>query len=249
MAFSPKQIGRSKATPRKPRGFTLIELLLSMFILMVFSGLVFQQIIQLQKRATTESATLDMNQQAREFVDQTVRDLHMSGYPSASMYSNPAIDPSKVAAGLVSVSPTQILMEGDVNNDGTVQSVSISYVASDPNDPNCPCIRRSAITKTPAGSLNQPTTPYYTETQFVLSPGTGPGQSGEDLFAYYDQNGTQIDVTGGVDISVPAGPTTPSGQSIISSIKTIKINLSLLNRQPGENSITRTSMSATARLN
>ena len=44
-------------------------------------------------------------------------------------------------------------MEGDVNNDGEVESVDISYVASDPNDPNCPCIRRSAQAKIDADSL------------------------------------------------------------------------------------------------
>lgn len=229
-------------------GFTLVELLVSVAILLIVSGAVFSQIFQIQKRANAESVTLDMNQQAREFVDQTVRDLHMAGYPSASMYSNPG-DLSMVAAGLVSVSPTQILMEGDVDNDGLVQSVNIYYVASDPNDANCPCIRRSAVKKLNTSSFNQPTTLNYTETQFVLPPGTGPGESGEDLFAYYDQNGNQVNVAGGIDISVPAGPTTPSGQSIISSIKTVKINLSLLNRQGAERNITRTSMSATSRLN
>ena len=233
------------------RGFTLVELLVSMAILLIVSGAVFSQIMQIQKRANAESASLDMNQQAREFLDQTVRDLHMSGYPSASMYSNPK-DMSVVAAGLVSVSSTQILLEGDVDSDGIVQSVQISYVASDPNDARCPCIRRSAVNKTNFDSLHQGTTPYYTETQFVMPPGTGPGQSGEDLFAYYDQNGAEISLIktlGTVDISMPGTPTTPSGQSIISSIKTVKINLSLLNRQGSEKNIMRTSMSATSRLN
>ena len=60
-----------------------------------------------------------------------------------------------VANRLVRVSPTEILMEGDVNNDGAVESVDIVYVASDPNDPNCPCIRRSAQAKINADSFNQ----------------------------------------------------------------------------------------------
>ena len=248
MKPSPEQKNVMAMPNRQAKGFTLVELLVSMLVLLIVSGAVFQQVIKIQKRANAESVSLDMNQQAREFVDQTVRDLHMSGYPSAGMYSNPT-DMSMVAAGLVSVSPTQILMEGDVDSDGMVQSVKISYVASDPNDANCPCIRRSAVKKINTSSLNQPTTPNYTETQFVMPPGTGPGQSGEDLFAYYDQNGNQINVGNGVDISIPATPTTASGQSIISSIKTIKINLSLLGRQGADRNMTRTSMSATSRLN
>ena len=232
------------------RGFTLLELLISLFVLSIVAGAVFEQINQMQRKSSSEAMKLDLNQEAREFLDQTVRDLHVSGYPGKSMYSNP--DLTKVAAGVVSVSPTQILFEGDVNNDGNVYSVKIQYIASDPGDPNCPCIRRWATVKSSADSLNQPSTnAAYTETEHVFPPGTGDGQSGEDLFAYYDQNGNPIDVSGGVDISIPAGPSTSSGSDTMATIKTVKINLSLLTtlRDPATNGLIRTSMSATARLN
>jgi hypothetical protein len=184
---------------------------------------------------------LDMSQQARDFLDQTVRDLHMAGYPSANMYSTPP-RLSMVANGLVSVSPTQILLEGDVNNDGTVYSVQINYVAADPNDSNCPCIRRSAMAKIDADSFSQTTTPNYIETTGVLPPGQGAGQSGEDLFTYYDQNGNVVPVAGGIDIRASA--------ATIAAIKTVKINLSLLSRRDiDSNTLIRTSMSATAKVN
>src|ERR1700743_1999144 len=235
----PDRIANSK---KSTKGFTLVEVMVSLLILSIVAGAVFEQISKLQKRSNSEAMKLDQNQQAREFVAQTVHDLHMSGYPSASMYSNPSLFPSKVAAGLVSVSPTQIVMEGDVNNDGNVYSVQISYVASDPNDPTCPCIRRSAVQKIDADSFSQPTTLNYTETQYVLPPGVGTGQSGEDLFAYYDQNGNAISVPGGVDLR--------SAPATIASIKTVKINLSLLSKPDAEsNALIRTSMSATSRLN
>jgi prepilin-type N-terminal cleavage/methylation domain-containing protein len=236
------QIGVVTSRNNGARGFSLLEMLISLFILAIVSGAVFEQINRMQQRSSSEAIKVDMSQQAREFLDQTVRDLHMAGYPNASMYSNPTTYPSMVAAGLVSVSPTQILLEGDVNNDGNVYSVKIWYVANDLNDPNCPCIRRSAITKINADSFSQPTT-NYTETQYVLPPGTGAGQSGEDLFTYYDQNGNVVNIAGGTDIS------TPAGQALISSIKTVKTNLSLSARDPETNSVTRTSMSATSRLN
>jgi prepilin-type N-terminal cleavage/methylation domain-containing protein len=232
------------ATKKSSKGFTLLELLISLLILATVSGAVFEQINRMQKKSSSEAMKLDQSQQAREFMDQTVRDLHMAGYPGPSMYSDPNAHPYHVAQGLVSVSPTQIVLEGDVNNDGKVYSVNISYVANDPNDPTCPCIRRSAIEKIDADSFSQPITPNYTETNHVLPPGTGPGQSGEDLFAYYDQKGDPVPIGSGMDIS------TPLGKDTITGIKTVKINLSLLTQRDTEsNGLTRTSMSATSRLN
>jgi hypothetical protein len=212
-------------------------------ILASVTGAVFEHINAMQKKAGSEAMKLDMSQQAREFLDQTVRDLHMAGYPGASMYSNPLLHPSQVAAGLVRVSPTEVLLEGDVNNDGNVYSVDIAYVANDPNDPNCPCIRRSAQAKVDADSFSQPSNPNYTETQRVFPPGTGAGQSGEDLFAYYDQNGNAINIGTGVDLH--------TAPDTIASIKTVKINLSLLTNQrdPASGGFVSTSMSATSRLN
>ena len=196
-------------------------MLVSLLILATVTGAVFEQINLMQKKANSEAVNVDLNQQARDFLDQTVRDLHMAGYPNPSMYSvGPLARPSMVAAGLVRVSPTEVLLEGDVNSDGSVYSVDISYVASDPNDPNCPCVRRSAQTKIDAGSLSKPSNLFYTETQHVFPPGTGAGQSGEDLFAYYDQNGNPVDLSTGADISTSAGitPVTWAGRHSSPSI-------------------------------
>lgn len=241
----PNRAHGEAATNGPTRGYTLLELLISLVILVTVTGAVFEHIDAMQKKASSEAMKLDMNQQAREFLDQTVRDLHMAGYPGASMYSNPLLHPSQVAAGLVRVSATEILLEGDVNNDGNVYSVDITYVASDPNDSTCPCIRRSAQAKVDADSFSQPSNPNYTETQRVFPPGTGAGQSGEDLFAYYDQNGNVVDLSTGADISTATGVTN------LGKIKTVKINLSLLTNQrdPASGGFISTSMSATSRLN
>lgn len=249
MAHSPRLISRTNAKSSTKAGFTLMEVLVSLAILVTVTGAVFEQINSMQKKSASEAVNVDLTQQSRDFVNQTVHDLHMAGYPGPGMYSNPT-RLSLVAYGLIRVSPTEILMEGDVNNDGAVESVDISYVASDPNDPNCPCIRRSAQPKIDADSLSQPTNLFYTETQQVFPPGTGAGQSGENLFAYYDQNGNPVPIGSGVDLSTPAGPATQSGQALISSIKTVKINLSLLTNQrdPQSGGFVRTSMSASARL-
>jgi prepilin-type N-terminal cleavage/methylation domain-containing protein len=242
---SPRLLRRTNAKNRATAGFTLIEILISLAILVIVTGAVFAQINSMQKKAASQAVNVDLTQQSREFINQTVRDLHMAGFPSASMYSvDPSGHPSLVANGLVRVSPTEILLEGDVNNDGAVESVDILYVASDPNDPNCPCIRRSAQPKIDADSFSQPTNLFYTETQQVFPPGTGAGQSGENLFAYYDQNGNPVDLSTGADIS------TPQGSANLAAIKTVKINLSLLTNQrnPQTGNFLRTSMSASARL-
>lgn len=240
----PHLLRRTNAKNKATAGFTLIEMLISLAILVIVTGAVFQQINSMQKKSASEAVNVDLTQQSREFINQTVRDLHMAGFPAASMYSAPP-PLSMIANGLVRVSPTEILMEGDVNNDGTVQSVDISYVASDPNDPMCPCIRRSAQAKLDQDSLSQGTNPvFYTETQQVFPPGTGAGQSGEDLFAYYDQNGNPVNLGTGADIS------TPQGAANLAAIKTVKINLSLLTNQrdPQTGGFLRTSMSASSRL-
>lgn len=233
---------RSNPLRRSLRGFSLIELMLSLLVLLTLTAAIFEQVNQMQKKSSSEAAKLDLEQQAREFVDQAVRDLHMAGYPNLSMYAPPMNDVSKVAAGLVSVSPTSILMEGDVNNDGNVYSVSISYVASDPNDPNCPCVRRGAVTKIPADSLAQPIASSYSETRNVVPPGIGPGLSGEDLFTYYKQDGTPVNVGAGIQIS-----TDPDA---IRSISTVRINLTLLSNfsDPASGGLMGTSLSGTAKV-
>ncbi len=224
------------------RGFSLMEMLISMTVLILLISLAFDQITQLQKKTAAESSRVDMSQEAREFVDQTVRDLHVAGYPNIAMFANAStINDPWVAAGIVSVSPTQLVFEGDVNNDGQVYSVNISYLNASPGDPNCPCIRRSAMPKTAGSPLAQPVSLNFVETDHVMPPGAGPGKAGEDLFAYYDQNGNQIDASAGLDIG-----TSPL---IIANIKTVKVNLTLANGVDAIGNAVGTSLSSTVRLN
>lgn len=228
------------------RGFTLIEALIGIFVLLVITAAIFGQINQIQRASASEATKIDLTQQAREFVDQAVRDLHMTGYPRPDMYSPPlGLDSPLVAAGLVRVSPTEILLEGDVETSGNVSSVDIQYVAQDPDNPQCPCIRRSEAIKVAGGSLAQPLAQKYAQVEQVMPPGVGAGQSGEDLFTFFDKNGNQLNVTGGADIS------TPAGQTLINSIQTVKINLSLLSQgvDPESQLPKRISLSVTGHLN
>jgi hypothetical protein len=83
-----------------------------------------------------------------------------------------------VAVGIVYLSNTKIIFEGDVDGDGIVDSVQYALVDSAGNDPptgSCPCsIKRSQVQKavTPTSPLSQ--TPNWTqELQNVLLTDTG----------------------------------------------------------------------------
>jgi len=243
MSIRPPSVSRSRASLSCRHGFTLLEVMISLAVLLIVTGAVFEQIISMQRKSVAEEVKVDTAEQARVFVDQMVRDLHMAGYPKAAMFSA-ALDNTSplVATGLVSVSPNQIILEGDVDSNGQVESVNVGYVANAAGDPNCPCIRRSAVPKAAGDPLAQPVqAANYTETGHVIPPGTGPGQSGDNLFTFYDQAGNPVNIGAGANISNPA---------LMKSIKTVKINVSLYTSEAGAGAgdTARTSLSATARL-
>lgn len=210
------------------RGFSLLEMVISLAVLLVVMGTIFDQIMLMQRKAASESSKVDLMQASRDFVDETVRDLHMAGYPNRQMYSPLVADQSKIAAGLVSVSPTQIVMEGDVNGDGNVETLTLSYVSFDANDPNCPCVRRSAVAK--INAQIQPQAVGYTEIQHIVPPDP---VAGPPIFSFYKANGNALDLN--------ANP--------ISSISTVKINLTVANgTDPVSGQMLTNSFAATARL-
>jgi prepilin-type N-terminal cleavage/methylation domain-containing protein len=148
------------------RGFTLIELLLVVLLLSIIVGAVFSQIERAQVRYRVEDQKVDLTQQEREFIDQFTRDLHQAGYPSASMLG-PGATANQIAAGVLSVSGNDLVMEGDVDGDGVVDRVEYSYFDGSgwagPGPNPCPCIRRSSQPKGSAGPATN-----FTEVQNVV---------------------------------------------------------------------------------
>lgn len=141
---------KSETRARYQQGFSLIELMVVLLILTLVTGVVFQQIDLVQKRYRTEDVKLDLTQESREFVDQMVRDLHTTGYPNTKMYSSgvltaPVDNDSRNAVGVVQMTSTSIWVEGDVDNDGQVDSIQYQLQAI---GGSCPCtIRRSQVVK------------------------------------------------------------------------------------------------------
>jgi prepilin-type N-terminal cleavage/methylation domain-containing protein len=177
-------------------GFSLIELLIVVLVFTVIMGAVFSQIDIAQKRAHTEEIKTDALQTAREFMDQMVRDIHQSGFPNAKMYAAgvltapPENDPNN-AVGLVTVSPTQVMFEGDVDGKGSVDSVTYVLITDTTaaGNQNCPCLRRGTVVKA-AGVPPAAQAPLlFTQVENVTVVA-----GGAPLFTFYDRTGAVVPV-------------------------------------------------------
>jgi prepilin-type N-terminal cleavage/methylation domain-containing protein len=185
--------------PLQQSGFSLVELLMVVLLLTIVVGALFTQIDRAQVRYRVEDQRLDMTQQEREFIDQFVRDLHQAGYPAANMYAAGVAAPNSVAGGmygLISISDSDVQMEGDTDGNGKVESVEYSY------DSTCQCIRRSSLDKGSAGTATN-----FTEVQGVIG-------TSQKIFAAYDTNGNSVDLS---------GPVTDA--TTLKSIKSVRITL------------------------
>ena len=175
-------------SPPSQAGFSLLELVIVCAILMIVLGAVFNGINLVIQRSQAEQTKVDLTQEGREFVDEFERDLHQAGYPNCRMIATPlaasncpayysstdpvALNPL-VAVGLVSVSNTQIVFEGDVDGNGVVDTVRYQLVDLAGNNPptgTCPCtIRRSQTRKV------DNTTAWSQELQNVVNSGQPTG--------------------------------------------------------------------------
>src|SRR5215510_12400294 len=139
------------------QGFSLIELLIALLLLVIIAGAIFQVIALTVERSSAEQSKLDMNQEAREFMDQMARDLRLAGYPNPRNYSQdmltttPMANDEHVAVGLVKITPTELWFEGDVDNSGIVSVIHYWLDTSTAN--YCPCLKRSQVQKITADPL------------------------------------------------------------------------------------------------
>jgi len=210
-------------------GFSLVEMMTVLLILGIVSAGLFMQIDTAQQRSYTEQVKLDNFQEARDFVDQFFRDINEIGYPNSRMvdttslswspalttqtaytWANAYVNDDRLAMGLVKIDANAIQFEGDINGNGTVQSVMYMINGSG----NCTlCLQRSQVAKVAGNPLTGQTQSWGTETNDVIS---------NPIFSYFQANGTQI-------TSLPVDISTSSGAQTIASIKTIKISLQIRN--------------------
>jgi prepilin-type N-terminal cleavage/methylation domain-containing protein len=178
---------------RSQAGFSLLELVIVCAILTIVLASVFNGVDLVTQRSQAEQTKVDLTQEGREFVDEFERDLHQAGYPNCRMvaapgaanncpadFSNTTVwQSSAVADGLVYLSNTQIIFEGDVDGNGTIDSIQYRLVDSAGNSPptgTCPCyIQRSQKPKVDGTApLSQPTS-WSQELQNVVNSGVPGG--------------------------------------------------------------------------
>ena len=246
---------------RSQRGFSLIEMMAVLVILTIVMGVVFKQMISLQQRYRSEAVRTDAFSEAREFMDQFARDVHQSGYPHTRIYAagvvgatpQAAAPNSLVAVGIVKATPTDLILEGDVDGDGVIDSVRYTMQAA--ANGMCPCtLQRSQIFKVNGTQPWQQPFSYNTEIQNVVnSVGLGGGggslvifgQSSvatnetfvaqnddvifanlktQPMFLYYDGSGNNLNPN--TDISTNAGSTA------IMQIRSIRFTMNLVAPTP-----------------
>jgi len=196
------------------RGFSLIEMMASLIILSVVIGVVIDGVTTMQRRNAVEVNKVDLTQQAREFMDQIVNDIHQAGYPSLKMFDPATLtspqsptdctrDPN-LACGFISVSSTAIQFEGDVDGTG------VSEVFIQLSTGACPCtLRRGTISKASYMLGNTPA--FYTQVDNVMNT---------SVFTAYQYDGSGA--------TLPAS----AGTSTLAPIAAIGITLYVQSTQP-----------------
>jgi len=233
---------------RSEAGFTLVETLISFAVLTVVIAVALSYVDRLQKVYVAESTKVDATTSARTLLDDMQRELHQSGFPAARLFApsvliSPATSDSRVAAGLVRVSSSDLQFEADIDGDGQVESVRYTLMnsagAPASGGGNCPCtLQRSQVVKLNGSPTGQATLYADALTNVINSGGaagggalslTGSSAGGANdtlfaayknasLFSAFDKNGATVALP--IDVS-----TNPKG---VAKIKTIVINVNTL---------------------
>jgi prepilin-type N-terminal cleavage/methylation domain-containing protein len=231
----------------RPRGFSLLELMVAMVILVIVIGVVVAGVADMTKSNAAEDIKVDMTQEARQFIDQVVQDLHHSGFPSSRLFASSASAVSvtfnceaitgtidgrtSVAVGLIDLTSSCIHFEGDVDGSGNVSEVYVQASAGP-----CPCtISRGTVYKTSYLAGGTPT--YYIQVSNVNT---------RTPFQAYDNDGNLMTLPCNI-----ATGCSDSSHTSISNIKAIRIKLPMQASIPNSvnNSYTTISMTAAAKIN
>ncbi len=219
----PLNPGSALRASSRQRGFSLIELMIVCAILVIVLGVIFRQITVIQMRSRAEQTKLDMTQQARESLDQMVRDIHQSGYPSMRMGTQALIGVKPTynyislgyAAGLILINstPPELRFEGDVDGSGTISNVRYRYVTTSPESSHCPCIERSQKPKVSADLVTGQVYEYHVMVENLAPNGLS--------FTAFDKNGNVVPI-GMYGLNIDANAAT------LATIRSIQITMNVV---------------------
>jgi hypothetical protein len=161
--------------------FSILELIVTIAILTTVIGVVTDGIMKIQKKSASDVNKVGLAQESRQFMDQILRDLRQTGFPSLAMFDASTLTSStdctldnSVACGLMSFSSSAIQFEGDIDGSG-VSEVYLQVAV--PPSGNCPCtVQRGTVLKSVGG-----TPAYYTELDNIMS---------QNIFTAYKYDGS-----------------------------------------------------------
>ena len=117
-------------------GFSLIELLIVLFVFTFVMGGIFNVLVRSQNRYRFEQDVAEAQQMARNSIELMEREIRLAGFPQSSYYDSSnnwsATNSTKVARYFLdctnpdtgtTLSSSQMLFEGDIDEDGVVESV------------------------------------------------------------------------------------------------------------------------------
>jgi type IV pilus assembly protein PilW len=155
------------------RGFSLVELLVVLAVFTFIVGGLFTVLNKGQIRYAFEQDVTEAQQSARNAIDIMGREIRLAGFPKTSYYDGALgynTNSNTIAKGFTTSSATDMVFEGDINEDGIVEVVEYNLNGS--------ILQRSAVPKPGGGVAATPSFKTLAESVRSLS------------FTYYDAAGS-----------------------------------------------------------
>jgi type II secretory pathway component PulJ len=155
---------RKNWTRSGEKGFSFLELLIVLGVFSFIVGGLFSVLQRSQTRYQFEQDVTEAQQAARTAVDLMEREIRLAGFPKLSYYDAAlgyTANSSVISLGFVTTNSTDLIFEGDINEDGIVEVVEYRL--------NGTVLERSAVAKPGGGTAATPAFKTLAENVRTLS--------------------------------------------------------------------------------